>query len=131
MIGKLGGRKAAACLIGLGAVVGCYLAKGAVPGEVTEMVKYLVTLYLGGNIAADVVANVTAVKSKAVDAQQAVTSATVVDGAVTSAKMAQVDLSGVQSQIDDLNVQVETLTQTVKTQDQTLQQVVGVITSST
>lgn len=55
MLEKVGGRKAAACITGLAVVVGIYLIKGTLDETVVDAVKFLVTTYLGGNIAGDVV----------------------------------------------------------------------------
>lgn len=60
IVNTIGGRKAAACLTGLAVLVGCFLYKGNLPNELVEAVKYLITTYLAGNIAADVVAGVQA-----------------------------------------------------------------------
>jgi hypothetical protein len=130
MVDKLGGRKAAACLIGLAAVVGCYIAKGAVPAELNEMVKYLVSTYLAGNIAADVVGGINA-KMKAT-AEKA--PAPVVQAAPP------VDLGPINARIDSSNEvneeairlvgeRVETLANMVQAQDQTLKQIVGAFTA--
>lgn len=64
MVEKIGGRKAAACLMGLITIVGCFLFKGVIPSELVEAVQYLVTTYLAGNVMSDVVQNVAAVSSK-------------------------------------------------------------------
>ena len=58
ILDKVGGRKAAACLVALIAVVGIYLAKGSVSEQLTDMIKYIITAYLGANVGADIVAAV-------------------------------------------------------------------------
>lgn len=56
LLEKIGGRKAAACLTGVLAIVGLYIYKGPLDPNVLDGIKFLVTTYLAGNIGADAVA---------------------------------------------------------------------------
>jgi rRNA-processing protein FCF1 len=104
VVNTIGGRKAAACLTGLAVLVGCFLYKGALPNELVEAVKYLITTYLAGNIAADVVAGV---------------------------QTAALNKATAESKYDDsaISQRLSSIEQAVSTQDQTLRQVVAVIQS--
>lgn len=59
LLAQVGGRKAAACLTGLVVVVGLYISRGPLDENVLDAIKFLVTTYLAGNIASDVVSVVT------------------------------------------------------------------------
>lgn len=83
MLDKVGGRKAAACLTGLIAVVGCFLYTGSVNSDLVDAIKFLVTAYIAGNVGADTVA---AVQAKLETAPAA----------------PQVDFSGVEGKLDAL-----------------------------
>jgi hypothetical protein len=111
-VNNIGGRKAAACLIGLAVLVGCFLYKGALPSELVESVQYLITTYLAGNIAADVVEGVqnASVKKAEIAAQVPV-----------SPQSAQ--------EFQAITQRISSIEQAVATQDQTLRQVVNVIQS--
>lgn len=65
MIEVLGGRKAAACITGLLIAVGAFLIKGDLPAGLADMIKYLVTTYVAGNVGADVVAAIATKKPPA------------------------------------------------------------------
>ena len=104
LINTIGGRKAAACLTGLLVLVGCFLYKGSLPNELVEAVKYLITTYLAGNIAADVVAGV---QSTAVAKAQSPTPEVYDDSAITQ--------------------RITSMEQAVGMQDQTLRQIVAVL----
>ena len=111
MIEKIGGRKAAACLVGLVVIVGCFLMKGVIPTELVEAVQYLVTTYLAGNVMSDVVQNVAAVSSKRAEV----------------AALAPVDANISTPAYDDSAVQarLERLEQALAAQANTLQAVVN------
>jgi hypothetical protein len=101
LINTIGGRKAAACLTGLAVLVGCFLYKGSLPNELVEAVKYLITTYLAGNIAADVVAGVS--------------------------EAAQIKASGPAMDTQQIAERVTALEQGLGVQANTLQQVVAAI----
>jgi hypothetical protein len=58
VIETVGGRKAAACLIGLAVLTATFFVKGAIPDQLLDAVKYLVTTYLAGNVVSDVVSGI-------------------------------------------------------------------------
>jgi hypothetical protein len=67
MIDSVGGRKAAACLTALLIAVGAFLIKGDLPEGLADMIKYIVTTYIAGNIGADVIASVGARKATQIE----------------------------------------------------------------
>jgi ascorbate-specific PTS system EIIC-type component UlaA len=106
MVEKIGGRKAAACLTGLIVIVGCYLLTKSIPNELIEAVKYLVTTYLAGNIASDVVVGVNAKLQSAAAVEHPVVN------------------------LEPINQRIANIENIVKVQDQTLQQVVAIISKN-
>lgn len=103
LLDKLGGRKMAMCLLGLALCVGAVYLKGDVPEGFREMLKYILTAGIGGNVASDIVAAVqTKVEGTAeaakIEAKESPASPTV-----------KVDLSGIESSLSkvvDSNGQV-------------------------
>lgn len=121
----VGGRKAAACLTGLIVVVGCFLLKGTVPKELTDTVQYIITTYLAGNIAADMVV----VASQKVSAPKGdVTVDTVV--ADIDRRLNNLDKNAI-AKFGEVDGRIGTMEQALKAQTDMLNQMVNIISEKT
>lgn len=105
IVSSIGGRKAAACLTGIVVIVGCFLLKGTLPDQLVDAVKYLVSTYLAGNVASDLVENV----------------------ANRPAAAPPVDISGIQSSVEQVKNELGQVRAAVQTQDETIRQIIAAI----
>ena len=79
MFEKLGGRKLAACLVILVVVIAVVLIKGDLPETVADMLKYLITTYVAGNVGTDLVSTIAAKREGSGDSEGAPAAASIND----------------------------------------------------
>lgn len=106
----VGGRKAAACLTGLVVIVGVFITTKQLPDQLVEAVKYLVTTYLAGNVATDVVDSI----------------GTKLNQVKTDETLAP-KIEALKARIDEVAGNGDVLKQVIQVQDQTLNQIVSAL----
>ena len=121
---SIGGRKAAACLTGLVVVTSIYFIKGSVPADLLSAVQWLVSTYIAGNVATDVVSGVVTNFSAKLDNDRIVA-----ESVHTQAKQEVADTSGTDKRFTAIEEQLNGLSSAIHVQDQTLQQVIAHVTA--